>query len=258
MRTATKLALGLLRGRGGGVWTPLDLGATLKAWWDFGNASTLFVDAGVTPVSEDGDLIMRANNKAGALYHASETTNPPAYRTAVQNGQSVARFDGSNDQLIADSSKIISGANTSTVVAVVHKSGNTDDRTIYSENINGGPILFLLFRAGKAQWSVNSGSWSDATTAAAVADGWHIVVGWQDAAVATRIYVDGVIGNAGTGRATTSGTHPSRIGSNRMGGYYNSDIGELLLCDTALSVSNINTLGAYLAAKWGLSWTPVT
>lgn len=241
------------------AWTPLDLGATLTGWWDFSDATTLYEDTGATdPVDADADLILRANNKAGASYNATEATNPPTYKTGIRNGLSVARFDGSNDQLIANSTKIVTGANTSTIIAVTNKLGNVGDKVLYSENVGLGPVLFLLCRAGKAQFSVYNGSWSDAVTAAAIADGWHIVVGWQDSAVATRVYVDGVAGNAGAGRPTSAASGNTYIGNVQGTGRYNSDIGEVLVCDTALSVANLNLLGAYLAAKWGLTWTDVS
>ncbi len=63
---------------------------------------------------------------------------------------------------------------------------------------------------------------------------------------------------ATAGRVSAANNANSYIGRYHVaGGYYNSDIGEVLICDTALSVANLNDLGAYLSDKWGLAWTPV-
>jgi hypothetical protein len=85
----------------GAAFSPTDI-AGLKLWLDFSDASTLFTDAGSTPVSSDGDAIYQANDKSGRGNHAVQANIDcrPFYKTAVLNSLSVGDFDGSNDVLI--------------------------------------------------------------------------------------------------------------------------------------------------------------
>ena len=74
----------------------------LKAWYRFGDLTTLWQDTGGTsPVTADGQSIARADDKSGNGYHLTQGTagQQPVYKASIQNGQGVARFDGSNDLL---------------------------------------------------------------------------------------------------------------------------------------------------------------
>jgi hypothetical protein len=78
--------------------TPLDLGAKLRAWWDYTDTSNLWQnDDGTGAVSSDTDPIGRVTDKSGNGKHLIQATsgNKPAYRT----GPGRVRFDGSNDYL---------------------------------------------------------------------------------------------------------------------------------------------------------------
>jgi hypothetical protein len=68
-------------------------------WWDFSDADTLYKDAGITKVSADGDFIYQINDKSGKGNNGSQVSSSyqPIYKTNIQNGKSVGRFD--NDYL---------------------------------------------------------------------------------------------------------------------------------------------------------------
>src|SRR3989304_2387171 len=83
------------------AFSPLDLSPVL--WLDFSDTSTLFTDSsGTIPVTADGDVIGYAADLSGNGNHATQGTlaNKPLYKTGIQNGLSVARFDGS-DRLLS-------------------------------------------------------------------------------------------------------------------------------------------------------------
>lgn len=69
--------------------------ANLKLWLDFSDADTLYVDAGTTKVSADGQAIYQANDKSGVGNNVVQTAQDirPIYKTNIQNGLSVALFD---------------------------------------------------------------------------------------------------------------------------------------------------------------------
>lgn len=70
--------------------------AGLLAWYDFSDPTTLFTDAGVTPVTADGDLIYQINDKSGNGRNQTQATggNRATYKTNIKNGLSVGRGDG--------------------------------------------------------------------------------------------------------------------------------------------------------------------
>ena len=87
--------------RVGGAFSPLDI-AGLQLWLDGSDIATLFQDsAKTTPVTADGDVVGAMADKSGNgrdLLQAT-TANKPLYKTAIQNGLSVVRFDGTDDKL---------------------------------------------------------------------------------------------------------------------------------------------------------------
>ena len=85
-----------------GGFLPTDI-AGCELWIDFSDASTLFTDAGSTPISSDGDLIYQANDKSGNGYNATQETEGarPLYKVGVKNGLSIAKFDGTDDRMAA-------------------------------------------------------------------------------------------------------------------------------------------------------------
>lgn len=82
-------------------WSPLDLGAKVKAWWDHADISTLWQDtAATTPVSADTDPVARVDDKSGNGKHKVQATsgNRPAYRT--NTGKARLVYDGTNDTMV--------------------------------------------------------------------------------------------------------------------------------------------------------------
>jgi hypothetical protein len=93
------LGRGWQRAAAGGF-VPTDI-AGCYLWLDFSDATTLFTDAGSTPVSSDGDAIYQANDKSGnnSHYSQSDSAKRPLYKTGILNSLSASLFDGSNDCL---------------------------------------------------------------------------------------------------------------------------------------------------------------
>lgn len=76
----------------------------LQLWLDASAAETLFdATTGGSLVAADG-TVKRWEDKSGNNRHATEATNGPQRKTAVQGGKDVLRFDGTNDKLSIASS----------------------------------------------------------------------------------------------------------------------------------------------------------
>lgn len=78
------------------LWTPLNV--NLAYWYDISDLGTLFQDTtALTPVTTDGQVVARVNDKSGNGLHLLQATasQRPIYRTA--GGLHWLEFDGTND-----------------------------------------------------------------------------------------------------------------------------------------------------------------
>ena len=74
--------------------------ASLQLWLEADDIDTLFTDvAGTISVTSDADVVKNWNDKSGKANHVTEATTPPLYKTGIQNGKPVIRFDGTDDTI---------------------------------------------------------------------------------------------------------------------------------------------------------------
>ena len=81
---------------------PFPVPANLMHWFDFTDASSLWKDeAGTDPVTTDGDVIARIDNKGTSSANLTNDVagERPLYKVNITGEQSVGRFDGVNDVL---------------------------------------------------------------------------------------------------------------------------------------------------------------
>lgn len=245
-------------------WTPLSLGATLKGWWDFSDASTLYTDAGTTLVSADAQAIYQANDKSGNGLHLTQATeaNRPSYQTAEINGLSVARLAGGDHMLRASvAGTAVASADGVTLIMVAKQSGATANNTNFYWGATDGSNCI------NAHWTYsNTLYWDTANQgtarifktqpAASWDDTWHIVIGWRSGTT-SRIYIDGTMVYYA---ATISGNLNTAVSANLVLGNngnitipYNGDIAETILCDSGLSDANLQNVVDYLATKYAIT-----
>jgi len=225
------------------TWYPPAGVAGLVAAYDFSDATSMFTDtARTTPVAADGDIIKGVTDLSGTGKHLSEATNGPTYKVAIQNGQSVARFDGTND-ILTYTGAVVSQPNT--IVAFGKRIAGGA-----SHFIDGTTARQIAGMPGGAFYGIFAGT--TLSTATAVDTNPRLIVGHYNGA-SSKVWLDGgasVNGNAGTNALTDI------VQTNAA--FTNADLYELLIYNTALSLADINSLGSYLASKWGTTWTTAT
>jgi hypothetical protein len=272
--------------RRAGTWpgsfvNPLSISG-LQLWLDASDSGTLFdATSGGSLVAADG-TVKRWEDKSGNNRHATEATNGPTRKAAIQGGQDVLRFDGSNDILAIasstatfqflhsqDSTLFIVGkpgttANPNAVYVFVDNNGRSnnvgfsfwyDDRV--SQTRNDMPITLsangsvAVFQNADAV----SGNKFTANTFSLIS-----IVSTPAAATASRVALRtnggaSFGGNTFTGSVSASGaTGDLHIGGNiNDGELLNGDICEIIIYNTALSDTDRATVENYLLAKWGIT-----
>jgi hypothetical protein len=230
---------------GGGGWSPTDL-PDLVGWWDLSDEATVTTSTGISQV----------NDKSGSGNHLVQATgsNQPAHTTSASLGGGtlkVASFDGSDD-LLATSATPATVPLTFLVVARKRSSGLTASNpdvliraAAHATYIGSGPILY--FWTGSTQQNLSSTS-SDWTTAG-------IYVCTMQTTTFS-FWLNGSNKANGVG-LSNNGSEALYLGSEATTNQGDWDVGEVILCASSLSNSDINAAAGYLADKWGLSWTNI-
>jgi hypothetical protein len=249
---------------GATVFTPENVtSATLNAWYDFSDSSTLFQDQlRTTPVTADGQDLRGAADKSGNGFHLVDTfAGSATYHTSVQNGNDVLRTNGETGAFMENASPMV-GAQPLTVFAVgrwrtISPLGGFGAYMVSTQsgtrilmgvaNIAGANVGELQYHFGGTvrassvlpTWTGTAGLWYEVTMEmnGAATNTW---VGSVPDLVNDPLGADG---NFGTG---------IRLGG--LGGSnehnWNSDIGEVLIYDGVLSAQDRIDLTASLTTKW--------
>jgi hypothetical protein len=221
--------------------TPLSLPG-LADWYDFSDLSTLFQDAArTTPAAADADPLGGMLDKSGNGRHLSQSTSTrrPALKLAVQNGRSVARFDGVDDHLAVTYAASLPQPNTLFVVSTFSAVGVALDSTAGGDHSIFSDVGVMRIYAGTALASAVAPS-ASAHVFCALFNG--------ASSVLRRDRVQIAAGNAGTGAMLGA-----RLGasSGLAGGYYlGGDISEAFVVPGSLSAALIQSAEAYLKSKW--------
>ena len=221
----------------------------LIGWYDFADAATLFTDTGLTtPVSADGQIIQGVSDKSTANHDLTEATNGPTYKVAIKNGNSIARYDGTNDILTAT----VTETQPFTIIGVIQ----TAEAAGTSRWFFGNNATFVAgFKGGGTQpWTAWAGAFIDTAINADLVN-FHTHITLANGA-SSSVYLDGGTADA-TGNLSRGAASNWSVG-NPGANFWKGDICVVLVYDTNLSVADINIIGPYLATKWGITWTTAT
>jgi hypothetical protein len=222
---------------------PTDISG-LQGWWDATDATTFTYTSGTT--------VATWADKSGN----SRTMSAISGRNPERNGtiNSVTAVDFIPNDSIRTSDPTSASWTTSTVFAVFDSDSVTGNRNIVSTGYT--PTGATSAYTSGATLAVYAGS---AVAGGTVATGTPYVAQWTLNGASSSARVSGganvISGNPGSG-----GWRGIGIGSYGGGvtDIFDGRIGEVVFYDSALSVSDINLVGNYLADKWGITWTTAT
>ena len=246
------IPLGVLAGSARGGWSPLNI-ASLEAWWDASDAGSITASAG---------RVSQWNDKSGNGYHATQTIEPQRPTTGVGsiNGLNALRFavvSGTGNALV---SSVSSSMPEVTVAAVINRfaQGQTYP-TVTCGSVSGS------FQTGLDRYGDDSGiqqssartnvAWivrSASGKAAGVARQWMWT--FSDSANVGTLRADRAAnGSAAHGGSLATGA-TTIIGYNySSSGWLQGDIGELIMCSSVLTGTDLTDLETYLTDKWGIA-----
>lgn len=250
----------------------------LVGWYDFADVSTLFTDTvRLTAVTADGNAIGSVADKSGAGNHLTRgggAGTEGTYKTGIVNGRSVARFDGVSKFLSGTGASLIAAFNgtdlpysvfivvrlTSTAVGQTWATfgvGRIASATPFYRMRWTGPYNVAHRDDAAAFKNVDVAS-DPALFAPAVVQLSHVTPGttistWTNG-VPLHVNADLDVGATTVDVVSLAGVNLGGTPSSFLAG----DIGEAVFYNRALSIAQHNTLGAYIANRWGLIWTTVT
>jgi hypothetical protein len=269
----------------GGTWPVAFVNPTqlsgLQIWLDASDSSTLYdATTGGSLVAADG-TVKRWEDKSGNSRHATEATNGPARKTAIQGGKDVLRFDGSNDLLsVANSTetfKFVHSADSTVFLVFSTASANPEKQqnVIATFNTSSAQVgfriavndaspanddIFIVIAKGElAQFPLSntaSGGFASGTFAVA-----SFVNRPTNAVAANRSSFRRNSGSAVTNNSSTVAVSTSNSQANlTIGvapvlniGFFDGDICEIIIYNSALSDANRTLVENYLLAKWGIT-----
>jgi hypothetical protein len=218
------------------LWTPDRLVSPPTAWLEF-DAIAALVDN--DPISTCTDSSGNGRSATSAL------TARPLFKTNIQNGLAVARFDGSND--------FMNWGNDLGISAQPFTLFGAFDQNAASDRIFNAKSDSCWWEATATQWRIAAVTGRDYQ---ALDTNWgvHVVVFNGASSSGSHNGQNDTLSTPGTG-APTAG---AMIGSNWNSGtpnanFFTGDMGELGIIAGAVSTEERQLLEGYLGHKWGVT-----
>lgn len=244
----------------GAPWTPADAtpdgGYNAVHWY---RADDCYEDAARTTVAaDDGDPVGSWTDKASAD-HASQGTsaNRPTLQTAELNGESVLRFDGSNDYLQGayTNGGVLDQPFTILVVSKLDASAvndNVDHKMIDGDDSSDRAMIGKDGATTPDDWEFETGT---SITGGAADSNWNIWTLVGNGA-SSRLWQNGISEAAGNSGAEepTGITIGARYSAED---YWDGDIAEIVIFEANLSNADKNTLGGYASDRYNIAYTDI-
>lgn len=211
--------------------------------------------ARTTPAVADGDPIGAWDDTSGNNRHALQATagKRPLLKLGIVNGKPVVRFDGTDDTLV--STIVAAAAQTVVLVTKKRSAVSVATRSIFS--FNGVSVLATDsdVDATGFWWFANQAAGS--TIIGGDAAQWNIITISFASTASCVIRLNGGAGVAFDPIDTYAGITDFNLATNGLQ-YIDSDIAEAHQYDPNLSLSELNAVGAFLGARYGVTWTAAT
>ena len=239
--------------------------AGLQAWWDASDAST---------ITESSGAVSQIDDKSGNNYHLTQSTgaSQPSLVSGAQNGLSVLRFDGTDDSFDAADFADLAAGEAITVICVAKRAGTGSTHTLIAkfDSVSGNHLSedgwsFRLNAGDKLNFVASrDASYTQVISSATVSAAATSVLSFKTTSgsltSSSSLYKNGqIVSSSSTGTVETldNSTYPVVIGRLDYQGaaydFWDGDICEILVYDSALSDADREAVEDYLMTKWGIT-----
>jgi len=253
------------------LWKPLGLGSNLVNWYDAADTSTLWQDSGgTTPVTANGNTVLRWNDKGGNGNHLTSSSGP-ACTTGVMNSLPVLNFAGNTMANLAPNMGNIT--NNFTVIGVFQVTSDSGWDTWVkwgNGDVGGGDLCAYLDYAARpttpteAMEFAYDGGTGAATTNTVTGQPVFMFIGGVNQATSPSqfsIWMNGGFQQAQNPTVVTtpcSSLTQFRIGPSTSYQKPHGNLAELIVVNTGtntLATADRQKIEGYLANKWWGSGT---
>lgn len=229
--------------------------------WLSGDTSVFIDEAGTNPVVTSGNLVGHWGDGSPVTsndYTQATDTNKPTYQPAQINGEPIIRFDGTNDYLTgSDLSAQITATSFSIFVVFIPTASSTNSATIQDND-----AIFATQTSGQLGLHIRSdnsmyATMYDGTAQRNIASTWvtstAIIVELRLASLVFSLVKDnGVRQTLAVSAGVNDDTVIMELGRNYTGEFYDGDIAEFIVYDTALSDTDSDYVRGYLNSKYAV------
>ncbi len=236
-------------------------GAGMVLWLDGADTATMFQDtAGTTAATTAGQSVARWNDKSTQANHATQSTAGQRPTLATVSSRALATFDGTDDNLVLDPTKLPNGTTASTTFAVGRTTEATPASSGYRTLVvwgtaNSGQTRAYQKLATSANVGVVAHGQSLSAGGAITANSFGLLDDeWSSASYTGRW--NGVRGST-VSVATTTGTTYALVGAQAGPGQaWLGELPEILVFNTTLTETQRRAVQDYLATKWAVTIAP--
>ncbi len=222
----------------------------------------------------DGTAISTNTDNSGNGWNATATTTArPTFKTNIVNGLAIARYDGTANVMGVNSGAfgITNNVASCTIVCVASSTTvSAGARNLMQIGSGGGSVRIgplINATAGKLRvqgrrLDANGNQTFDGTLSLSASTFYIFAVQTTWSAATIKAYINGGTADISTTSFQTSGNSDStnstfiNLGANvTPAQFWSGDMGDQLVYVPALSLSDLNLLGAYLGTTYNLTWT---
>ena len=216
----------------------------------------------------DGDTVTTWADSSGLGNDATQSdgSKKPIYKVSIINGKPVLRFDGVNDILATAAVANSNDAATVIIVAKVTTKTAYGHFVCYGTNLSGSWNFRQTGTTGRltlsnGETNIGAGAINDSTPDGTTADlqgqGFKVLAGDVTSGNLWTIWENGGEKDTATETFTLSASEVLTVGGRPDLGFLNGDIAEVIVFNSALSVSNREGIQTYLGNKYGITITNV-